>query len=231
MTNLSNISLIGKIKTKLSVTDTETPYGVRKLGTFTVTVSRTVKLDGNAATVNNDYIIETFSERTIAEVEKLDVESFIAVVGQFHLEDLELRVAAERAVPITGTAACFARISAWGRVTKTPELRSIGSDHSVTNINVAVNHGPEWTTYLGVEVWDKQAEIMCESLVTGNPVLVTDDISPRHYQNKHDEPALAVNIVNARIGFTGKKNKPATVSDGGAPDGFTPVDHPEDLPF
>ena len=76
--------------------------------------------------------------------------------------------------------ASFNRVILVGNVTRDPELRYTPSGTAVTEIGLAVNDrrkGPngDWieeTTFVDVTLWERTAEIACEYLSKGAPVLI-----------------------------------------------------------
>ena len=76
--------------------------------------------------------------------------------------------------------ASFNRVILVGNVTRDPELRYISSGTAVTDLGLAVNDrrknsSGEWvdeTTFVDVTLWARQAEVACEYLSKGSPVLI-----------------------------------------------------------
>ncbi len=76
--------------------------------------------------------------------------------------------------------ASFNRVILVGNVTRDPELRYISSGTAVTDLGLAVNDrrknpNGEWveeTTFVDVTLWARQAEVACEYLSKGAPVLI-----------------------------------------------------------
>ncbi|MDA7979714.1 MAG: single-stranded DNA-binding protein [Pirellulales bacterium] len=76
--------------------------------------------------------------------------------------------------------ASFNRVILVGNVTRDPELRYIASGTAVTDLGLAVNDRRknstgEWvdeTTFVDVTLWARQAEVACEYLSKGSPVLI-----------------------------------------------------------
>ena len=76
--------------------------------------------------------------------------------------------------------ASFNRVILVGNLTRTPELRTIPSGLSVTDIGLAVNDRRksatgEWieeVTFVDITLWGRQAEVVCEYASKGSPLLV-----------------------------------------------------------
>lgn len=76
--------------------------------------------------------------------------------------------------------ASFNRVILVGNITRDPELRYIPSGTAVTELGLAVNdrrknQNGEWideTTFVDVTLWSRQAEVACEYLSKGSPVLI-----------------------------------------------------------
>jgi single-strand DNA-binding protein len=76
--------------------------------------------------------------------------------------------------------ASFNRVVLLGNVTRDPELRYISSGTAVTDIGLAVNDrrktpSGEWveeTTFVDVTLWGRTAEVACEYVTKGSPLLI-----------------------------------------------------------
>lgn len=76
--------------------------------------------------------------------------------------------------------ASYNRVILVGNVTRDPELRYVSSGTAVTDLGLAVNDrrknaSGEWvdeTTFVDVTLWARQAEVACEYLSKGSPVLI-----------------------------------------------------------
>jgi single-strand DNA-binding protein len=76
--------------------------------------------------------------------------------------------------------ASFNRVVLLGNVTRNPELRYIASGTAVTDIGLAVNDRRktptgEWveeTTFVDVTLWGRTAEVACEYVTKGSPLLI-----------------------------------------------------------
>ena len=75
--------------------------------------------------------------------------------------------------------ASYNRVILVGNLTRDPELRYIPSGTAVTDIGLAVNEkvkrNDQWveeTTFVDVTLWGRTAEVACEYLKKGSPVLI-----------------------------------------------------------
>lgn len=96
-----------------------------------------------------------------------------------------------------------------GNVGRDPELRAFESGKMVTEIAVAVKQrgkkGPDgqwvdqpsfWTK---VELWNRQAEVACDTIRKGDRVYVTGQIEQEVYQKRDGSEGRALKIVYGSI--------------------------------
>ena len=99
-----------------------------------------------------------------------------------------------------------------GRITKTPELRTIASGQVTTNITVAVNrtftnaNGEREADFIPVVVWRKQAENVCKYCTQGSLVGVTGRIQTRSYDGQDGQRRYVTEVVADNVTFLGSKN-------------------------
>ena len=93
-------------------------------------------------------------------------------------------------------------VSLVGRLTKDPEVRSIGTDGTkVCNFTVAVNrpfkdeNGDKVADFIQCQAWKKQAEFIGNYLVKGQLVSITGSIHTRTYE-KADQSTAYVTEIN-----------------------------------
>lgn len=87
--------------------------------------------------------------------------------------------------------ASFNRVILAGNLTRDPELRTVGSGTSVTDIGIAVNdrkkQGNEWvdeTTFVDVTLWGRTAEIADQYLQKGSPVMIEGKLKMESWEDK-----------------------------------------------
>jgi len=93
-------------------------------------------------------------------------------------------------------------VSIVGRITKDPEVRTIGSDGTaVCNFTVAVNrpfkdeNGDNIADFIQCQAWKKQAEFMGNYIVKGQLIALTGSIHTRTYE-KADQTTAYVTEIN-----------------------------------
>lgn len=99
------------------------------------------------------------------------------------------------------------RMQIIGNLGADPELRYTPSGKAVTTIRVAVNdrvRGPdgEWTDdtmWIGVDVWEQQAERIAEQLRKGNKVYAEGQLKLREYDARDGQRRTAVELKFARV--------------------------------
>lgn len=104
-------------------------------------------------------------------------------------------------------------VSLVGRITKDPELRTIGSGNVTTTITVAVNrrftsaNGEREADFIACVVWNKQAENVCKYCSKGSLVGVTGRIQTRNYDGQDGKKVYVTEVVADNVTFLGSKNQ------------------------
>ncbi|HET7685632.1 MAG TPA: single-stranded DNA-binding protein [Candidatus Limnocylindria bacterium] len=94
-----------------------------------------------------------------------------------------------------------------GNLGADPELRYTPSGKAVTNLRVAVNDRSrgadgEWveeTMWIGVEVWEQQAERLAEQLRKGNKIYAEGQLRAREYEARDGQKRTALELRFARV--------------------------------
>jgi single-strand DNA-binding protein len=94
-----------------------------------------------------------------------------------------------------------------GNLGADPELRYTPSGKAVANLRVAVNdrsRGPdgEWveeTMWIGVEVWEQQAERLAEQLRKGNKIYAEGQLRAREFEGRDGQKRTALELRFARV--------------------------------
>lgn len=94
-----------------------------------------------------------------------------------------------------------------GNLGADPELRYTPSGKAVANLRVAVNdrsRGPdgEWveeTMWIGVEVWEQQAERLAEQLRKGNKIYAEGQLRSREFEGRDGQKRTALELRFARV--------------------------------
>ena len=88
-----------------------------------------------------------------------------------------------------------------GRITKTPELRTIASGQVTTNITVAVNrtftnaNGEREADFIPVVIWGKQAENTAQYMSKGSQIAISGRITTRSYDAKDGTKRYVTEVV------------------------------------
>jgi single-strand DNA-binding protein len=100
-----------------------------------------------------------------------------------------------------------------GRVTWEPELRFTPSKQAVTTFGIAANRNykdqqtgewKEFTSFVSIVSWGKQAELCVERLKKGNAVFVEGRLQSRSWESKTGEKRTSLEVVADRIQFLTK---------------------------
>ncbi|HEX2221554.1 MAG TPA: single-stranded DNA-binding protein [Candidatus Limnocylindria bacterium] len=94
-----------------------------------------------------------------------------------------------------------------GNLGADPELRYTPSGKAVTNLRVAVNdrsRGPdgEWveeTMWIGVEVWEQQAERLAEQLRKGHKIYAEGQLRAREFEGRDGQKRTSLELRFARV--------------------------------
>lgn len=119
-----------------------------------------------------------------------------------------------------------------GRITKAPELKTVGSGNEVCKFTVAVNRPvgkdkEKVTDFFDVDAWGQTGAFVEKYFKAGDGVIVQGEMQSRKY-DKDGEKRTAWSVHANRIEFAEKKGDGAGSGNNG---GFTPVDDSEPLPF
>lgn len=119
-----------------------------------------------------------------------------------------------------------------GRITKDPELKTVGSGSEVCKFTVAVNRPvgkdkEKITDFFDVDAWGQSGVFVEKYFKAGDGIIVQGEMQSRKY-DKDGEKRTAWNIHASRIEFAEKKGDASGSGNNG---GFTPVDSSEPLPF
>lgn len=99
------------------------------------------------------------------------------------------------------------RIVLTGRLTRDPELRRTTSGTAVASFTLAVDellkdaNGERSTTFIGVTVWDKQADSVAKNLRKGSLVGVDGRIHQRTFERKDGTKASVIEVIANQVEF------------------------------
>src|SRR4030042_586202 len=86
----------------------------------------------------------------------------------------------------------YNRVILAGNITRDPELRYIASGQAVAKLGLAVNRKyktkegeqREDTTFVDCTAWARQAEVICEYVKKGDPILIEGRLQYRTWEDK-----------------------------------------------
>lgn len=119
-----------------------------------------------------------------------------------------------------------------GRITKAPELKTVGSGSEVCKFTVAVNRPvgkdkEKVADFFDVDAWGQSGVFVEKYFKVGDGIIVQGEMQSRKYE-KDGEKRTAWSIHANRIEFAEKKGEVATTGNNNG--GFTEVQD-ENLPF
>ena len=140
------------------------------------------------------------------------------------------------------------RIVIVGRLTRDPELRRTTSETPVASFTIAVNdiqkdaNGNEITSFIGVTVWNNQADNVAKFLRKGSLVGVDGRIRQRTFERRDGTKSSVIEIIADRVEFLEPKGAREVQNEEVVFDDEAPVDEgsknldaidvtDEDLPF
>lgn len=109
--------------------------------------------------------------------------------------------------------ASFNRVVLMGNLTRDPELRYVGNNIPVTDLGLAVNDRRknasgelvEETTFVDVTLWSRQAEVACEYLTKGSPVLIEGRLKYDTWQTTDGQKRSKLRVVGEKLVLLGGK--------------------------
>jgi len=121
------------------------------------------------------------------------------------------------------------RVFLIGNLTRDPEIRYIPSGKAVADLNMAINRKyrtasgevKEETCYVGVVVWERQAETAGEYLKKGSAIMVEGSLRYEQWE-KNGEKKSRLRVNADRIQFLDRLKRPAessTAPEAGQPQG------------
>jgi single-strand DNA-binding protein len=117
-----------------------------------------------------------------------------------------------------------------GRLTRDPEQRFIPSGQSVVGIGIAVNRTytvngekREETTFVDVEAWGPQGELIHKYLKKGNPIFVEGRLKFDTWESKEGEKRSKLRVTLERFQFLGAADRGERGGGRGA-DSIDPAD-------
>lgn len=205
MINNSNAVIVGRIVEPLNIKDVDVNGQTKAVGKFKVAVE---DKKGNTtyyeivswSTAQHENLSTLAKNETVLVQGQLEAQSYDGTDGK----DINLKVTNVEVTALGKAKISKQNIVATGRVTHDPELTKAG-EHNLTRIGIAINHSNEKTTFLDIEMWDKQAELMTSSLHKGSLINVSGDIQLNRFEKQDGTKGSSLRIVNASVGFLDKR--------------------------
>jgi len=118
--------------------------------------------------------------------------------------------------------ASYNRVILVGNLTRDPELRYIPSGMAVSDIGLAVNDrrknaNGEWVeepVFVDVTCWGRTAEVVCEYLTKGSPVLIEGRLKFDTWEGTDGQKRSKLRVTCERMQMLG--SRPAGAEGGGA---------------
>jgi single-strand DNA-binding protein len=124
--------------------------------------------------------------------------------------------------------ASFNRVILVGNVTRDLELRYIPSGTAVTDLGLAVNdrvkRNNEWVdeaTFVDITLWGRTAEVACEYLSKGSPVLIEGRLKLDSWTDKDGQKRSKLKVIGERMQMLGSPGRGG--GGGGAGGGSRPA--------
>lgn len=149
--------------------------------------------------------------------------------------------------------ASFNKVILLGNLTRDPELRTTGTGLHICKISLAVNrrfsdrdgNQKEEVTYVEVDAFGKQAEVMNQYLAKGRPVLIEGRLRLDQWETQQGEKRSKLTVVCENFQFVGsgrdgggssggnysETTPPQTRRTGGSDGADQVFDDDKDVPF
>ncbi|MBK1879788.1 single-stranded DNA-binding protein [Pelagicoccus mobilis] len=121
----------------------------------------------------------------------------------------------------------FNRVILLGNLTRDPELRTTPKGTSVCQFGMAVNRvfrngddTQEETTFVDLEAWGKQAEIISKYVQKGNPLFIEGRLKFDSWESKEGEKRSKLKVIVENMQLMGSRGDNAGGQGGG---NFTPA--------
>ena len=107
-----------------------------------------------------------------------------------------------------------------GRLVADPELRTTGSNLSVTSFTIAVDRsyvraGEErQADFIDIVAWRQTAEFVTRYFRKGSMIAIQGSLQTRTYEDKNGNKRKAVEVVASQVSFCGSKSETGTANTG-----------------
>lgn len=138
----------------------------------------------------------------------------------------------------------FNKVIIAGNLTRDPELRTTPNNHSICKLSLAVNRRfrkqdgseGEETTFVDIDSFGKQADVIAKYLFKGNPLLVEGRLKSDSWTNQNGEKRSKLLVVLETFQFissgqssNGVSNRSSDAVTSGIPNDA--IDEDQDSPF
>jgi single-strand DNA-binding protein len=111
--------------------------------------------------------------------------------------------------------ASFNKVILMGNLTRDPELRVTPKGTAVCQIGVAVNqsykdkdgNAREETTFVDVDVFGRQAEVIAKYMTKGRPILIEGRLKLDSWESKEGEKRSKLKVVLENFQFVGSRGE------------------------
>ncbi|MBA3684173.1 MAG: single-stranded DNA-binding protein [Planctomycetes bacterium] len=108
-----------------------------------------------------------------------------------------------------------------GRLTRDPQVRTVGADRAVANFSIAINERwkdkdgqpKEQTTFLDVSAWGRTAELVGQYLTKGSGCYVQGKLRTESWEGKDGEKKSKLVLIADTVQFTDAKGERAAPQD------------------
>lgn len=133
------------------------------------------------------------------------------------------------------------RVILMGRLTTEPTMKTLPSQHTVSNFTIATDrkYQKETTDFISCIAWNKTAEFICRYFGKGQMIAVEGELQTRTWEDGNGKKRYATEVVVSDVYFCGSKKEigsgepNGTVTDSNGDDFFEMdfSDDDSDLPF
>lgn len=149
--------------------------------------------------------------------------------------------------------ASYNKVFLMGNLTRDPELRTTPKGSQVSQLGLAVNRSyrtpegntVEETTFIDVDVFGKQAEVICKYMTKGRPIFIEGRLKLDQWESKEGEKRSKLKVILESFQFLGSRgdgsgesdysepSSPPRRSNNPAPSASAEQDYPDDddVPF
>ena len=118
--------------------------------------------------------------------------------------------------------ASFNKVILVGNLTRSPELRTIPSGTSVTDIGLAVNsrrkstsgESVDETVFVDITLWGREAEVVCQYSSKGSPLLVEGRLKQESWESE-GQKRTKMKVIGERVQLLGARGGGSDDEGGG----------------